>query len=68
MPRRRLRDLSVIQNPPNSKETNSDQKTAIGSSNVPNTIDKPWWKAQNSRMYAIKGFIRPNFCGACQSI
>ncbi|MFQ6640558.1 hypothetical protein Gotur_015766 [Gossypium turneri] len=41
MPRRRLRDLSVIQNPPNSKETNSDQKTAIGSSNVPNTIDKP---------------------------
>ncbi|MFQ6635215.1 hypothetical protein Gotur_011573 [Gossypium turneri] len=41
MPRRRLRDLSIIQNPPNSEETNSEQQTAIGSSNVPNTADKP---------------------------
>ncbi|MBA0844158.1 hypothetical protein Goarm_001280, partial [Gossypium armourianum] len=41
MPRRRLRDLSIIQNPPNLKETNSDQQTTIGSSNVPNTIDEP---------------------------
>ncbi|MFQ6626787.1 hypothetical protein Gotur_005922 [Gossypium turneri] len=41
MPRRRLRDLSIIQNPPNSEETNSDQQTAIGSSNVPNTVEKP---------------------------
>ncbi|KHG19104.1 ATP-dependent protease ATPase subunit HslU [Gossypium arboreum] len=41
MPRKRLRDLTIIQNPPNSKETNSDQHTAIGSSNVPNTIDEP---------------------------
>ncbi|KHG12250.1 Magnesium-protoporphyrin IX monomethyl ester [oxidative] cyclase 2 [Gossypium arboreum] len=41
MPRRRLRDLSIIQNPPNSKETNSEQQTAIGSSNVPNTADEP---------------------------
>ncbi|KHG07936.1 Glutamyl-tRNA reductase [Gossypium arboreum] len=40
MPRRRLQDLSIIQNPPNSKETNSDQQTTIGSSNVPNTIDE----------------------------
>ncbi|KAK5812774.1 hypothetical protein PVK06_028213 [Gossypium arboreum] len=41
MPRRRLRDLNVIQIPPNSEETNSDQQTAIGSSNVPNTVDDP---------------------------
>ncbi|PPE02706.1 hypothetical protein GOBAR_DD00265 [Gossypium barbadense] len=32
MPRRRLRDLSIVQNPPNSAETNSEQQTAIGSS------------------------------------
>ncbi|KAH1114322.1 hypothetical protein J1N35_007700 [Gossypium stocksii] len=38
---RRLRDLSIIQNPPNSEETNSEQQTAIGSSNVPNTADEP---------------------------
>ncbi|MFQ6654828.1 hypothetical protein Gotur_025639 [Gossypium turneri] len=41
MLRRRLRDLSIIQNPPNSEETNSEQQTAIGSSNVPNTVDEP---------------------------
>ncbi|MFQ6622622.1 hypothetical protein Gotur_003028, partial [Gossypium turneri] len=41
MPRRRLRDLSIIQNPPNSEEINSEQQTAIGSSNVPNTADEP---------------------------
>ncbi|MFQ6651296.1 hypothetical protein Gotur_023653 [Gossypium turneri] len=41
MPRRRLQDLNIIQIPPNSKETNSDQKTAIKSSNVPNTVDEP---------------------------
>ncbi|KAH1091839.1 hypothetical protein J1N35_019096 [Gossypium stocksii] len=40
MPRRRLRDLSVIQNPPNLKETNSEQHTAIGSLNVLNTTDE----------------------------
>ncbi|MFQ6648165.1 hypothetical protein Gotur_021675 [Gossypium turneri] len=68
MPRRRLQDLSIIQNPPNSEETNSDQQTAIGSSNVPNTVDEPWWDAQNSKTYAIKGFIRSKLCGACQSI
>ncbi|MFQ6653674.1 hypothetical protein Gotur_024945 [Gossypium turneri] len=37
MPRRRLRDLSIVQNTPNSEETNSEQQTAIGSSNVSNT-------------------------------
>ncbi|KHG23979.1 Glycerol-3-phosphate dehydrogenase [NAD(P)+] [Gossypium arboreum] len=41
MPRRRLRDLSIVQNPLNSEETNSEQQTGIGSSNVPNTADKP---------------------------
>ncbi|MFQ6649591.1 hypothetical protein Gotur_022764 [Gossypium turneri] len=41
MPRRRLRDLSIIQNLPNLKETNNEQQTAIGSSNVPNTADEP---------------------------
>ncbi|MFQ6661184.1 hypothetical protein Gotur_029419 [Gossypium turneri] len=41
MPRRKLRDLSIVQNTPNSEETNSEQQTAIGSSNVPNTLDKP---------------------------
>ncbi|TYH77107.1 hypothetical protein ES332_D04G130500v1 [Gossypium tomentosum] len=41
MPRRTLRDLSIVQNTPNSKETNSEQQTAIGSSNVPNAPDEP---------------------------
>ncbi|MFQ6622211.1 hypothetical protein Gotur_002308, partial [Gossypium turneri] len=41
IPRRRLRDLSIIQNPPNSEETNSEQQATIGSSNVPNIADKP---------------------------
>ncbi|PPR83847.1 hypothetical protein GOBAR_AA36865 [Gossypium barbadense] len=41
MPRRILRDLSIIQIPPNSEETNSDQQTAIGSLNIPNTVDEP---------------------------
>ncbi|KAK5793124.1 hypothetical protein PVK06_034260 [Gossypium arboreum] len=40
MPRRRMRDLSIVQISPNSEETNSDQWTAIGSSNVPNAVDK----------------------------
>ncbi|PPS14151.1 hypothetical protein GOBAR_AA06426 [Gossypium barbadense] len=41
MPRRRLRDLSIVQNTPNSKETNSEQQTAIGSSTVPETPNEP---------------------------
>ncbi|PPS17044.1 hypothetical protein GOBAR_AA03531 [Gossypium barbadense] len=41
MPRRRLRNLSIVQNNPNSEETNSEQQTAIGSSNVPKTPDEP---------------------------
>ncbi|PPS05370.1 hypothetical protein GOBAR_AA15290 [Gossypium barbadense] len=41
MLRRRLRDLSIIQNPLNSEETNIEQQTAIRSSNVPNITDEP---------------------------
>ena len=39
--RRRLRDLSIVQNTPNSEEANSEQQTVIGSSNVPETLDEP---------------------------
>ncbi|MFQ6641540.1 hypothetical protein Gotur_016230, partial [Gossypium turneri] len=31
----------IVQNTPNLKEPNSEQQTAIGSSNVPNTPDEP---------------------------
>ncbi|MFQ6660773.1 hypothetical protein Gotur_029170 [Gossypium turneri] len=41
MPRRKLRYLSIVQNTPNSEETNSEQQTAIGSLNVPITPDDP---------------------------
>ncbi|KHG04029.1 Hydrogenase expression/formation hupH [Gossypium arboreum] len=40
MPRRRLRDLSIIQNPLNSEETNSEQQTTIEPFNVLNTADE----------------------------
>ncbi|KAG8493283.1 hypothetical protein CXB51_010858 [Gossypium anomalum] len=41
MRRRRLRDLSIAQNTPNSEEGNSEQQTVVGSSNVPETLDEP---------------------------
>ncbi|KAK5775842.1 hypothetical protein PVK06_043792 [Gossypium arboreum] len=41
MRRRRLRDLSIVQNTPNSEEANREQQTVIGSSNVSETLDKP---------------------------
>ncbi|MFQ6643439.1 hypothetical protein Gotur_018481, partial [Gossypium turneri] len=41
MPRKRLQDLSIFENTPNSNETNSEQQTDIGSANVPNTPDEP---------------------------
>ncbi|XP_052486659.1 uncharacterized protein LOC105766531 isoform X2 [Gossypium raimondii] len=41
MPRRRLQDPSIDQNTSSSEETNSEEQTAIGSSNVPNTPDEP---------------------------
>ncbi|PPS18409.1 hypothetical protein GOBAR_AA02174 [Gossypium barbadense] len=34
MRRRRLRDLSIVQNTPNSEEANSEQQTVVGSSNL----------------------------------
>ncbi|XP_052887454.1 uncharacterized protein LOC128296336 [Gossypium arboreum] len=41
MRRRRLRDLSIVQNTPNSEEGNSEQQTVVGSSNMPETLDEP---------------------------
>ncbi|PPS13835.1 hypothetical protein GOBAR_AA06721 [Gossypium barbadense] len=41
MRRRRLRDLSIVQNTPNSEEGNSEQQTVVGSSNVLETLDEP---------------------------
>ncbi|KAH1038382.1 hypothetical protein J1N35_040125 [Gossypium stocksii] len=41
MHRRRLRDLSIVQDTPNSEEANSEQQAAIGSSNAPKTLDEP---------------------------
>ncbi|XP_016675586.2 uncharacterized protein [Gossypium hirsutum] len=40
MHRRRLRDLSIVQNTPNSEEANSEQQTVIESLNVPETLDE----------------------------
>ncbi|PPR98147.1 hypothetical protein GOBAR_AA22521 [Gossypium barbadense] len=41
MRRRRLRDLSIVQNTLKSEEVNSEQQTIVGSSNVPETLDEP---------------------------
>ncbi|KAH1039840.1 hypothetical protein J1N35_041583 [Gossypium stocksii] len=41
MPKRRLRELSIVQNPSNSEEAYSEQQTGIRSSNVPETLDEP---------------------------
>ncbi|KAK5845745.1 hypothetical protein PVK06_001959 [Gossypium arboreum] len=41
MRRKRLRDLSIVQNTPNSEEGNSEQQTVVGSSNVSETLDEP---------------------------
>ncbi|PPS16313.1 hypothetical protein GOBAR_AA04267 [Gossypium barbadense] len=41
MRRRRLQDLSIVQNTPNSEEANSEQQTVVGSSNVLETLDEP---------------------------
>ncbi|KAH1122049.1 hypothetical protein J1N35_005209 [Gossypium stocksii] len=40
MPRRRLRDFSIVQNTTNLEELNSEQQTVIGSSSVPETLDE----------------------------
>ncbi|PPD80675.1 hypothetical protein GOBAR_DD22376 [Gossypium barbadense] len=42
MPRRKIQKGSIVQHDPNSTDTNStEQQTAIGSSNVPNTAEDP---------------------------
>ncbi|KAK5811490.1 hypothetical protein PVK06_026827 [Gossypium arboreum] len=41
MHRRRLRDLSIVQNTPYSGEANSEQQIVVGSLNVPETLDEP---------------------------
>ncbi|PPS11233.1 hypothetical protein GOBAR_AA09395 [Gossypium barbadense] len=54
MRRRRLRDLSIVQNTPNSEEANSEQQTVIGSSNVPETLDEPAeFQTRNANMLPI---------------
>ncbi|KAH1098342.1 hypothetical protein J1N35_015263 [Gossypium stocksii] len=40
MPRRRLRDFSIVQNTTNLEELNSEHQTIIGSSSVPETLDE----------------------------
>ncbi|KAG8499130.1 hypothetical protein CXB51_005561 [Gossypium anomalum] len=54
MPRRRLRDLSIAQNPPNLEETNSEQQTGIGSLNVPNTDYEP---AEIQKALLLVGYL-----------
>ncbi|KHG21385.1 hypothetical protein F383_27697 [Gossypium arboreum] len=40
MRRRRLRDLSIVQNTLNSEEANTEQQTVVGSSNVSEILDE----------------------------
>ncbi|PPR83104.1 hypothetical protein GOBAR_AA37609 [Gossypium barbadense] len=40
MPRRRLRDLSIVQSTKNSEEVSTEQQTVVGSSSVPETLDE----------------------------
>ncbi|PPR92930.1 hypothetical protein GOBAR_AA27755 [Gossypium barbadense] len=40
MPRRRLRDLSIVQNTTNSEEVSTEQQTVVESSSVPETLDE----------------------------
>ncbi|PPS04097.1 hypothetical protein GOBAR_AA16571 [Gossypium barbadense] len=40
MPRRRLRDLSIVQNTTNSEDVSTEQQTVVGSSSVPETLDE----------------------------
>ncbi|PPS17428.1 hypothetical protein GOBAR_AA03148 [Gossypium barbadense] len=40
MPRRRLRDLSIVQNTTNSEEVSTEQQIVVGSSSVPETLDE----------------------------
>ncbi|PPR93080.1 hypothetical protein GOBAR_AA27590 [Gossypium barbadense] len=56
---RRLRDLSIVQNTPNSEEANSEQQTVVGSSNVPETLDEPA-KFQTRLLEGYLGIIARN--------
>ncbi|KAK5819880.1 hypothetical protein PVK06_024911 [Gossypium arboreum] len=40
MPRRRFRDLSIVQNTTNLEEVSTEQQTIVGSSSVPETLDE----------------------------
>ncbi|KAG8489220.1 hypothetical protein CXB51_017293 [Gossypium anomalum] len=56
MRRRRLRDLSIVQNTPNSEEGNSEQQTVVGSSNVPETLDEPEeFQTENGGTRRVRG-------------
>ncbi|KAG8493354.1 hypothetical protein CXB51_010929 [Gossypium anomalum] len=56
MRRRRLRGLSIVQNTPNSEEGNSEQQTAVGSSNVPETLDEPEeFQTENGGTCRVRG-------------
>ncbi|KAG8491052.1 hypothetical protein CXB51_014206 [Gossypium anomalum] len=56
MRRRRLHGLSIVQNTPNSEEGNSEQQTAVGSSNVPETLDEPEeFQTENGGTRRVRG-------------
>ncbi|KAG8486118.1 hypothetical protein CXB51_019459 [Gossypium anomalum] len=56
MPRRKLRDLSIVQNPLNSEETTSEQQTGIKFSNILNIADEP---AEIQRILKAVGRAEP---------
>ncbi|PPS08481.1 hypothetical protein GOBAR_AA12162 [Gossypium barbadense] len=54
MPRRRLRDLSIVQNTTNSKEVSTEQQTVVGSSSVLETHDESVeFQTRNANMLPI---------------
>ncbi|PPS19775.1 hypothetical protein GOBAR_AA00799 [Gossypium barbadense] len=54
IPRRRLRDLSIVQNTTNSKEVSTEQQTVVGSSSVPETLDESVeFQTRNANMLPI---------------
>ncbi|PPR88679.1 hypothetical protein GOBAR_AA32007 [Gossypium barbadense] len=57
MPRRRLRDLSIVQNTTNSEEVNTEQQTVVGSSSVPETLDE---SAEFQNLYNLNSVERVN--------
>ncbi|KAK5771037.1 hypothetical protein PVK06_047210 [Gossypium arboreum] len=56
MRKRRLRDLSIIHNTPNSKESNSEQQTIVGSLNVLGKLDEPVeFQTESGGMRRVQG-------------